>query len=150
MKPVTAIVMSSERENLFQAMDLKAWIAEGLVNTIVPYTPVERLTSSADSWDSPRDLEFFVRITRGTKRELAPNMMPRLMSPETYLKRAKAIYDLGVDRLFFWDTNARYHFDPSWGVLRRLGHKGALPAPARPGKKLHKLGDWDLGYATPG
>lgn len=149
-KPITAIVMSSERENLFQAMDLEAWIAEGLVDTIVPYTSVERLTSTADSWDDPRDLEFFVRITRGTKCELAPNMMPRLMPPETYLKRAKGIYNLGVERLFFWDTNARYHFDPSWSVLRRLGHKDALPVPARPGKKLRKLGDWDLTYATPG
>lgn len=149
-KPVTAIVMSSQRENLHQAIDLETWIAEGLVDTIVPYTSVERLASTADSWDNPGDLEFFVRITRGTRCELAPNMMPRLMAPETYLKRAKGIYDLGVERLFFWDTNARYHFDPSWSVLRRLGHKEKLPTPARPGKKLRKLGDWDLTYATPG
>ena len=69
---------------------------------------------------------------------------------DSFLKRAKAIYDLGVERLFFWDTNARYHFDPSWSVLRGLGHKDNPPAPARPGKKLLKLGDWDLTYATPG
>src|SRR5262249_3965382 len=33
---ITAIVMSSEAENLYFGMDLKAWI-EGLVDTIVPY-----------------------------------------------------------------------------------------------------------------
>ena len=157
-KRVTAIVMSSERENLFQAIDLEAWIGEGLVDTIVPYTSVERLTSTADSWDNPRDLDFFVRITRGTKCELAPNMLPRVMPPETYLRRASAIYDLGVERFFFWDTNARYDFGPSWSTLRRLGHKAEVQAWARagakalprPGKKLLKLGDWDLTYATPG
>ncbi|MFN7922676.1 MAG: family 10 glycosylhydrolase [Bryobacteraceae bacterium] len=151
-KPVTAIVMSSERENLFHAIDLEAWIAEGLVDTIVPYTSVERLTSTADSWDNAHDLDFFVRITRGTKCELAPNMMPRVMPPETYLRRARAIYDLGVERLFFWDTNARYDFGPSWRTLRRLGHKDEVKERQveRPGKKLFKLGDWDLTYATPG
>ena len=73
-KRVTAIVMSSERENLFQAIDLEAWIGEGLVDTIVPYTSVERLTSTADSWDNPRDLDFFVRITRDVAAALESNV----------------------------------------------------------------------------
>lgn len=157
-KPVTAIVMRNEADNLFFAMDLETWIAEGLVDTIVPYTSAERLLSTADSWENPADLDYFVRITRGSKCELAPNMMPRVMPPETYLRRANRIYDLGVDRLFFWDTNARYDFSPSWSTVRRLGHKAEVKrwadagsrAVDRPGRKLLKLGDWDLTYATPG
>jgi len=157
-KTVTAIVMGSEAENLLFAMDLEAWIAEGLVDTIVPYTSAAKLNSAAASWENPADLDYFVRITRGTRCELAPNIMPRAMPPENYLRRASDIYDLGVDRLFFCDTDSRLDFGPSWSTLRRLGHKaeakqwtnaGARPLD-RPGRKLLKLGDWDLTYATPG
>ncbi len=79
-------------------------------------------------------------------------------SPEEYRKRASQCYAQGLDNLFFWDTNARYDFSPSWSALRRLGHKEELeawvragsPALPRPATKLKKLGDWDLTYATPG
>ncbi|MBM3773593.1 MAG: hypothetical protein FJW37_00335 [Acidobacteria bacterium] len=157
-REITAIVMSSEAENLYFAMDLEAWIEEGLVDTIVPYSSVERLLSSADSWTNPKDAEFFLRITRGTRAKLALNLMPRVLRPDEYRRRAHALYQAGVERLFFWDTNARNDFSPSWSVLRRLGHRRELEAWARagspkyepPGSNLRRLGDWDLGYATPG
>ena len=155
---VSAIVMSSEKENLYRAMDLKAWITEGLVDTIIPYTSVEGLTSSADSWLSPQDLDFFVHLTQGTSCKLAANVMPRQLSPEEYRRRAHAIYQTGVEHLFFWDTNARNNFGPSWTALRRLGHREELeawtragsPRLDRPGSNLIKLSDWDLRYVTPG
>jgi uncharacterized lipoprotein YddW (UPF0748 family) len=155
---ITAIVMSSEAENLYFGMDLKTWIAEGLVDTIVPYASVERLSSMADSWVDPKAAEFFIRITKGTACKLALNLMPRQLSPEEYRRRAVALYRAGVEHLFFWDANARYDFGPSWTALRRLGHVKELeawaasnsPALERPGTNLKKLGDWDLRYATPG
>jgi uncharacterized lipoprotein YddW (UPF0748 family) len=155
---VSAIVMSSEKENFYFAMDLKGWIAENLVDTIIPYTSVERLTSSADSWTNPKDAEFFIQITKGTRCKLALNMMPRQLTPEQYRRRAHSLYEAGVEHLFFWDSDQRNDFDPSWSTLRRLGHKEELaawvragsPRVERPGSSLKKLGDWDLGYATPG
>lgn len=155
---LTAIVLSSEAENLYQGMDLQAWIREGLVDTLVPYSSVERIPSSADSWVDPQSAEFFYRITRGSNCKLALNLMPRQLSPEEYRNRAHALYKAGSDRLFFWDTNARWDFGPSWSALRRLGHREELaswarsgsPPMERPGSALKKLGDWDLTYATPG
>jgi uncharacterized lipoprotein YddW (UPF0748 family) len=155
---LTAIVMSTEQENLYNAMDLAAWVSEGLVDTLVPYTSVPALKSSGDSWANPKDAEFFLRITRGTRTRLALNMMPRILPPEVYLRRAHALYSAGVDHLFFWDCNARYDYGPSWSTLRRLGHreevaawaKRGSPPVERPGQDLRKLGDWDLRYATPG
>ncbi|MEO7653723.1 MAG: family 10 glycosylhydrolase [Bryobacteraceae bacterium] len=155
---VTAVVMTSERENIYRAIDLEAWIKEGLVDTIVPYSTVEGLNSALDSFTNPQDAEFFLRIARGTSCKVALNLMPRVLPPEEYRKRAHGLYQSGADHLFLWDTNARYDFSPSWSALRRLGHKEEIaewvrsgsPAIERPGSTLTKLGDWDLRYATPG
>jgi hypothetical protein len=155
---LTAIVLGTEQENLYNAMDLAAWVREGLVDTIVPYTSVPEGKSAGASWVNPKDAEFFLKITRGTRTRLALNMMPRILSPEVYQSRAHALYRAGVEHLFFWDCNARYDFSPSWSALRRLGHREELAAWAkrgsppfeRPGQDLYKLGDWDLRYVTPG
>jgi len=155
---ISAIVMSSESENLFQAMDLQTWMTEELVDTIVPYTSVERLLSSADSWTNPRDAEFFLKISRGSNCKLAFNLMPRILPPEELRRRAHGLYQAGAEHLFFWDSDQRNDFTSSWSALRRLGHKEELAAWARagfpklekPGTNLRKLGDWDLSYATPG
>ncbi len=107
-------------ENLYYAMDLKAWIDQGLVDTIIPYTSVEGLNSGGDSWVNPRDAEFFLRITKGTPCKLALNLVPRQLSPEEYRRRAAQAVSSGCRELFFWDTNARYDFSRSWDGLRRL------------------------------
>lgn len=157
-RSLTAIVLSSERENLYFALHLESWIQEGLIDTLVPYSSVERINSAMDSWTNPADADFFFRITRGTRCRLALNLMPRLLSPEQYRTRAHRLYQAGAENLFLWDTNARYDFGPSWTALRRLGHReevaawaesGSPPLP-RPGTKLVRLGDWNLRYATPG
>lgn len=115
---VSAIVMSSEQENLYNAMDLRSWVKEGLVDTLIPYTSVERLTSSADSWVDPRAAEFFLRLTKGTPCKLALNLMPRVLSPEEYRRRAHRLYEAGVQHLFFWDRCGGH--GRTWDALRRL------------------------------
>jgi uncharacterized lipoprotein YddW (UPF0748 family) len=155
---ISAIVMSSRQENLYYGLDLEAWIKEGLVDTIVPYSSVEKLDSSADSWTNPQDAEFFVRITKGTSCKLALNLMPRKLSAKEYRRRANALYERGVEYLFFWDIDQRNDFSSSWQALRRLGHREELkdwlrsgsPDLERPLIRLLKLGDWDLSYGTPG
>jgi len=155
---VSAIVMSSESENHYQGMDLQLWVKEELVDTLIPYTSVEGLLSSADSWTNPQDAEFFLRLTRGSACKLALNLMPRQLPPEEYRRRALALYRAGLEHLCFWDSDQRNDFDPSWTALRRLGHKQELeawaragfPRSERPNSQLRKLGDWDLSYVTPG
>lgn len=155
---VTAIVMSSREENLYYAMDVEGWVREGLVDAIIPYTSVTGLNSGAVSWMDPGDARFFQRITRGTSCRLALNLMPRQVDAEDYRKRAHALYEAGIDHLFFWDTNSRNDFSTSWNALRRLGQREDLqswvrqgsPGLERPGSTLTRLGDWDLSYMTPG
>ncbi len=155
---LSAIVLSSEEENLYYGLDLEEWVRQGLVDTLMPYSSVRGINSRKDSWVDPTEAEFFYRITKGTACKLALNLMPRQLSPDQYRERALRLYQAGSEHLFFWDTNARNDFSPSWDVLRRLGHRQELEAWDRagrpkhqaPGSKLHKLGDWNLNYETPG
>ncbi len=155
---ITAIVMGTEEENLYNAIDVRTWVAQGLVDTIIPYTSGRDLNSARDSFVNPRDAEPFLRMTKGTACQAAINLMPRQISPEDYRKRAHGLYELGAENLFFWDCYQRCDFSHSWSALRRLGHKEEIaawvrsgaPKIAQPGTTLRKLGDWDFRYATPG
>ncbi|MEO7650355.1 MAG: hypothetical protein ABIZ80_07790, partial [Bryobacteraceae bacterium] len=157
-RSITAIVMGTEAENLFNAIDLKTWISEGLVDTVIPYMSGSGLDSSRASFLDPRDAEPFVRLTQGTQCKAAVNLMPRQILPEDYRRRAHALYATGLDHLFFWDCYQRNDFSHSWSALRRLGHKdeiaawvrGGAPKLQYGGARITKLGDWDLRYATPG
>jgi len=157
---VSAIVMGSEADNLYYGMDLRGWIDEGVVDTLIPYTSAPALDSGAESWTDVRDAEYFVALTKGTSCRLALSILPRQMSPEDYRRKAAALYEVGVDYLFFWDSDAsnRAHYGNDWSGLRRLGHRDEIeawtragePSLATPTLALRKLGDWDLSYVTPG
>ena len=157
---VSAIVMASEEENLQMGMDLPAWIEQGLIDTIIPYTSVPALDSTQDSWIDPQDGAWFVSITEGTACEVAFNLMPRQMSAETYRRRAAGLYGIGAERFAFWDCTPELRADgtSAWSALRRLGHRDEVLAWAGAGEPelgvgpvpVRKLAGWDLSYATPG
>ena len=155
---ITAVVMGSREENFQYGLDLDAWVAAGLVDTLVPYSSVPGGTSDQVSWEDPRAAEYFIRLTKGTPCQLALNLMPRQILPEDYLRRAHALYKNGVENLFFWDCYQRNNFDRSWSSLSRLGHRDELaeweargrPAVERPQRTPTKIADWDLSYGTPG
>ena len=157
---ITAITMRDEEENLLNAMDLRAWVDEGLVDTLIPYTHKPNLDGASESWTDPRDLEFFRSLTDGTSCKLAPNIRPQRISPEAYRRRAGPLYDAGIEHLFFWDTAPlqRAHYGDEWNALRQLGHREEIaawkatgePSLESPAMALRRLGDWDLSYETPG
>ncbi len=158
---VSAVVMGGEAENMLNGMDLRAWVNEGLVDTLIPYTSGADLDSGVDAWADAEAIAYFVDLVRGSPCLLAPNLMPRLVPPETLRRRAAGLYAAGVDHLFAWDCDAsggRPRFDDYWDVFRRLGHRGEVAAWTQSGEPdvpattmpLRVLGDWDLAYATPG
>ena len=158
---VSAIVVSSERENLYFAMDLKAWVAEGLVDTLIPYSSELNVGGNVQSWTDVSDLDYFIEITKGTSCNLAPNIMPRHTTAQQYRRRALSLYEAGIDDLFFWDCDilqARLEDLAPWHTLRRLGHREELeswrssaePPIVAQMTPFRKLGDWDLSYVTPG
>jgi len=158
---VSAVVMGSLEENLFHAIDLKAWVDEGLIDVIMPYSSFHDLESMEEAWTDPGDIMPFVSITKGTACKLAPNIMPRQLSPEAIRRRAAALYEAGVDNLFLWDADVlqpRSNSAGSWNVFKRLGHREEIeawqdagePALDTPIVTITNLGDWDLSYRTPG
>jgi hypothetical protein len=160
---VSVFVLRNEAENLFYGMDLKTWVDERLVDTLIPYSSQPNFDANTEStgeaWADVRDLDYFLSLARGSECKVAFNVMPRRMSPEAYRNKARALYDAGVENLFFWDTDAgnRADFGPSWDALRRLGHRDELDAWARNGSPslaratmaVRRLGDFDVAYETP-
>jgi hypothetical protein len=142
-------------------MDLKAWVDQGIVDTLIPYSSEPNVGGNERSWTDPRDLDYFIGITKDKPCRLAPNIMPRHTTAEDYRRRALALYEAGIEDLFFWDCDilqARLEDMVPWHTLCRLGHReeieawrsaGAPPIAAEV-TPFTKLADWDLSYATPG
>ena len=158
---VAAVIMATPEENLSNSMDLKAWIDEGVVDTLIPYSSFPNLESMSEAWTDMRQVEALLSLTRGTSCRLAPNIMPRQLSPEALRRRADALYDAGVEHLFFWDSDVlqpRSNNAGSWNAIRRLGHRDEVkawreagePGLDTPTMEIRHLGDWDLSYRTPG
>ena len=149
-------VVSNEQENLVNGIDLKAWVAEGLVDTLIPYTSAPRLNSNVDSWADVQDVAYWVSLTKGTSCKLALNILPRNRTSEEYLRKATELYEAGVGHLFFWDCSGS--FGRGWNALRRLGHREEVEAWVRDGEPsiepprqvLRSLGGWNMTYDTPG
>ena len=158
---VSAVVGGTEQENLVNGMDLAVWVGEALVDTLIPYTSGANYDSNTMAWTDPKQLEFFVELVRGTSCILAPNLMPRHMTPDAFRRRAVTVYSAGVEHMFFWDCaggSGRANCRAMWNALRRLGHRDEIDAWRASGESdlsgsrmdLRKLGDWDLSYVTPG
>ena len=153
---VTAVVCGPG-ENMFHGMDLKTWIGEGLVDTLIPYSSSVRLNSFVPAWDDPKDVEHFVSLVKDTDCELALNMMPRALTSHEFYDLAYRLYQSGVERFFFWDGLGRTGGVGRWRKAPRLGHrreveewfKQGKPS-LRPASRLWKVDGWDLRMETPG
>ncbi len=158
---ISAVVLSDHAENLYHGLDLQAWVREGLVDTLIPYSSAPNLDSNVAAWTDPRAAKYFVDLVKDTPVVLAPNVMPRHLTPEGFRRRAAGLFGAGVDHLFFWDCAGgagRANYRDMWSALRRLGHRdeiAAWQAAGEPGLSLtpgaiDRLADWDFSYATPG
>lgn len=160
---VTAVVSGREDENFYYGMRIKDWIAEGLVDTIVPYTMAPDLDSAAVSWTDMRDVAYWVNLTSGTSCELALSILPRWMPPADFRRKAAELYGAGAERFFFWDCSgiANYVDQHGWNAVRRLGHRAEIeawmqagqPALDPPGLFPTCVGDWRIAsqfHDTPG
>ena len=156
---VSAVVTNSEDENLYYGLDLRAWVEQGLIDTLIPYSSNPDFNSNEPSWTDVRDAAFFLELTKGTNTKLALNLMPRQMSAAEYLQRAAALYAAGVENLFFWDGGLeRAQSTGAYHVVSRLGHREEIeawlqagePSPEAPATRLRVLGGWDFSYVSPG
>ena len=149
---ISAWVFGSLEENLYYGLDVKTWVEEGLVDTIVPYSSAEKLFSWQMAWENPADVKQWTSLTRDTSTTLALNVMPRNLPVRDYRRKAQTLYKSGVEHLAFWDTVI--WSSASSQALRRLGHKDEIRAWLNSGEEpeqppftpLRRLGDWDLSF----
>ena len=62
---IGAVVAATEQENLQDGIDLRAWLSEGLVDTLIPYSSEPVYDSHETAWTDPSQLAFFVDLVRG-------------------------------------------------------------------------------------
>ena len=153
---VTAVVCRPG-ENIFHGMDLKTWVKEGLVDTLIPYSSSVRLNSFVTAWDDPKDVDHFVSLVKGTDCELALNLMPRALTSHQFYDLAYRLYQFGVERFFFWDGLGRTGGVGRWRKVPRLGHRQEVEEwfeqgrpSLRPACRLWSVDGWDLRMETPG
>ena len=158
---VSAVVEGTEAANAFFGCDLKTWAQEGLVDTLIPYVSDWEARGGTAPWTDARELDYFLDAVDGTACLLAPNLMPRSMSPEDFRRRAATIYGAGVEHLFFWDSaggHGRANNRPMWSAVRRLGHVDEVLAWRDAGEPdlgwissdLRSVGGWSTAYADAG
>ena len=157
--PITAIVMSGEAENLANGLDPQAWLAAGLVDTLVPFTDLAELNMTAHPWRDPAALEPYARLAGGSGCVLAPCIDHGGMDPAVLRRTATGLAGHGAGALFFWNAMIEplTHYGPAWSAARDLGHLGEIaawqdagePPLEAPVMPLDLLGDWDCRYVTP-
>ena len=159
---ISACVMGLEDENRYFGLDVAAWAREGLIDVLIPYSAAPlAMPTEEDTWSDPAQLEPFVAATQGTACTLAPNVMPRHMSPKDFRRMAHMLYGTGAEHLFFWDCagpSGRANYRPSWNALRRLGQREEIAAWVQAGEPdlgdwtvpLRRLGGWDMTVIAPG
>ncbi len=119
---ISAHVLNNADSNLFYGLDVPAWVERGLIDNLISYP-----------WRNEEiDVAYFGQLTQDTPIQYYPEVMPRIMSAETYRRRAIQNYAEGVDGLCFWDTDGRHLRLKEWSMIRRLGHRD-------------QLADWDDG-----
>ena len=153
---VSAVVAKDEEENLYDGIDLKTWVSEGLVDVLMPFSSHAAYNMNAEAWSDTGATMYFQSLVEGTQCELSFNIQPSGMEPSRLRRRASELYRAGAESLFFWNTPSNY--SEHWTALRRLGHAGELeawrgagdPDTASRSVRLAKHGEWNAAYITPG
>ena len=174
------MVSARQEENVRDGMDVAAWIADGTVDTLIPYTMAPELVSSEEAWPDPAAADVWLDLVRGTPVRVSFSILPRWKSPEDYRRVAQALYRRGAESLFFWDAGGqRVNFMDqfAWNAFKRLGHRDEVldwqdpgtgrdaalrahtlllnvpvgdPSPEVPTRAAVQIGSYDLSYRTPG
>ena len=105
---------------LYNAMDLKSWIDENLVDYLIPHW----VHIAQD--DPAAIVSQFTALTENTDVKLLPYIYPRTPPGEKYAEAAKLMYDAGADGFAFWSAEMRTTRASEWAVVKRLGHKDEL------------------------
>jgi hypothetical protein len=134
---LTASVVHNEADNRKYGLDVERWVKESLIDKIGIFPAAFHTDTS-----KPMELDWFARITKGTKTEFYPLMIGwRMSSYEEAISNARKYYQAGASGLIFWDPfptgmyaprppQPTRHYTRSvntyWSLVSRLGHVEAL------------------------
>lgn len=159
---ISACVQGLAAENTLFGVDVATWANEGIIDAVIPYSAAPlAMPTNEDTWASSEQISPFLEATEGTNCVLAPNVMPRHMSPEDLRRKAHMIYGTGAEHLFFWDCagpHGRANMQPMWNALRRLGHREEIAEWVAAAEQdlgdwtrpLYSMGGWDMTVVAPG
>jgi uncharacterized lipoprotein YddW (UPF0748 family) len=138
---LSAIVFADEADNLKYGLDLRRWVAEGLLDSVIPY----RGAGGAPA--KQYDMTFFRDVCKAKKVPVRPTFIGwKSPSLSEMMQQAAVLYDAGADGLTFWDGNSGSDHTDRWSVVSRLGHvdelreRTAEGAPSPVTLRFHSLG----------
>ena len=143
---IAANVLYNAAYNRAGGLDLETWVAEGLVDILVP--PTQAYDYAEERHIPVIDYEYFNELTAGSACVFYPDLFPRQMCGGEYVRQARQAYEGGASGLAFWDSDVRVTMKSQWNTTRRLGGRDDLSRIAREhgGYVMHELQlieDWN-------
>jgi hypothetical protein len=105
---LTVSVVHNESDNRKYGLDVERWVKEGLIDRIGIF-PAAFHTDTR----KPMELDWFARITKGTKVGFYPIMLGwKLPSSKEAYEQARRYYKAGAAGIIFWDPSSTDFFNP--------------------------------------
>jgi hypothetical protein len=143
---ISAFVLADEADNRRFGIDVRGWVAEGLLDEVSPYL------HGPGSRARDYDLAFFKAACGDKGVPWRPTVIawdaPKL---DELMRRALRYYDAGATGLTFWDGNSMTTRADSWSVVSRLGHveelrqRAETAAPVPMTLRPYRLGEFVVG-----
>jgi hypothetical protein len=142
---LSAFVLADEADNVRFGLNVRQWVAQGLVDELFPFLQAGGGTARR------YDMKFFADVCRAKHVRVRPAFVawntPNLGA---VMEQALSLYDAGADGITVWDGNSGADRADRWAIVSRMGHLDELreSADARPiapvTLRFHKLGGMTL------
>jgi hypothetical protein len=125
---LSAFTLWDEPTNLRYGIDVRRWVADGLVDMVLPYKP-----AGDDLADYPCDLGFYRSVCEPKGIPVRPTFtawaLPcRVGVLQAVFEAAFKQYEQGATGFTFWDAYTRADVAFMWNAFTRLGHREELLA----------------------
>jgi len=143
---LSAFLLADEADNTAFGLNLRDWVAQGLVDEIFPYVHPSRSVYRARQYD----MKFFAEVCGPKNVRVRPTFKAgKVTDLDALMKQSLKLYDSGADGITAWDANSVANRPDLWSGISRMGHVEELrtsgdvlpPAPATLRfQKFRKLG----------
>jgi hypothetical protein len=118
----SVIVPATRQVNYRLGLDLKTWVAEGLIDILGVDWSVQDRNNPRNEAPENMELEYFHGLVQGTPCVLAPRL--GYFHDERGPQRMATLHAQGIHSGLIWDTAGCYQYAPNlWTLVRRYGHQ---------------------------